>query len=408
MSVYLGKNKVGITKYEDLDTELAEQEELLNTLEEDVNALSDKPTDMLQAIVDATNSCDNLFSRTVIKNLDLIKNLDTSRVTNMYEMFYSCQQLLSVDLSNLNTEQVTSMSSMFSYCTKLETLDLSSFNTSNVTGMSNMFSNCKALNSLDLSNFDTSKVTEMNAMFDSCEKLETLNISSFNTSKVTTMSNMFRSCKKLEHIDLSHFDTSKVQAFDYMFAYCDVLDNLDLSSFDTSNALRFGYMFINCKVLKDINLSSFDTSNGTQFEYMFAGCYELETITNLNFINATAVNNPFQHCRKLANLTIKNIKKSLKIGESTSYGTLLTNESLINTVQELWDLTGSTSQTLTMSTTSKENIANIYVKLVDVTEEMLAQDEYAGNKKPCVVCEPTDDGAMTLTEYAISKNWAIA
>ena len=28
-------------------------------------------------------------------------------------------------------------------------------------------------------------------------------------------------------------------------------------------------------------------------------------------------------------------------------------------------------------------IANIYVKLVDVTDEMIAEDENAGNKKPC-------------------------
>ena len=39
---------------------------------------------------------------------------------------------------------------------------------------------------------------------------------------------------------------------------------------------------------------------------------------------------------------------------------------------------------------------------------MRAEDEYIDNKKPCVVCESTDEGAMTLTEYAISKNWAIA
>lgn len=96
------------------------------------------------------------------------------------------------------------------------------------------------------------------------------------------------------------------------------------------------------------------------------------------------------------------------IGQTTSWGHLLTDESLINTAKELWDLTGATSQTLTMSTASNARFDAIYVKLVDVTEEMIAEDEYVSNKKPCVVCESTDEGAMTLREYVISKNWALA
>ena len=39
MSIYLGKNKIGITKYENLDTELTEQETMLDELEAQVNEL---------------------------------------------------------------------------------------------------------------------------------------------------------------------------------------------------------------------------------------------------------------------------------------------------------------------------------------------------------------------------------
>jgi hypothetical protein len=141
---------------------------------------------------------------------------------------------------------------------------------------------------------------------------------------------------------------------------------------------------------------------------MFQVMDYLTTVKNLNMYSVTSLSYMFESCFKLTNLTLFNIKKSLTLGSGTRYGHLLTNESLIHTIQQLWDLTGSTNQKLTLSTTSKNNIANIYVKLVDVTDEMLAQDPYAANKKPCVVCEPTEEGAMTLTEYATSKNWAIA
>ena len=50
----------------------------------------------------------------------------------------------------------------------------------------------------------------------------------------------------------------------------------------------------------------------------------------------------------------------------------------------------------------------IYVKLIGATDEMRAEDPYIDNKKPCIVCESTDEGAMTLKEYGISKNWNIS
>jgi surface protein len=246
-----------------------------------------------------------------------------------------------------------------------------------------MFKNCSNITSLDVSNFNTSNVTLMTDMFYACTKLETLDLSNFDTSNVVSMANMFRSCNAILNIDVSNFDTSKVRFMNYMFQYCTMLPTIDLSSFDTSNVENMQSMFTNCRKLENI-------------------------IGTLDLIKVTTNESMFYETQALTNVTLKNVKKSLLIGTGTKYGTLLTNETLINTFKELWDLTGETSQQLNLSTPSKEKIANIYVKLVDVTDEMLAQDQYAGNKKPCVVCEPTDEGAMTLTEYATSKNWAIA
>ena len=46
--------------------------------------------------------------------------------------------------------------------------------TSKVTSMEQMFAQCKALTSLDLSGWDTSKVTDMDSMFTNCSALKTI------------------------------------------------------------------------------------------------------------------------------------------------------------------------------------------------------------------------------------------
>ena len=124
------------------------------------------------------------------KQLDL-SNFDTSKVTDMSEMFRCCEKLTSLDLSNFDTSKVTNMSLMFDDCYKLTSLDLSNFDTSKVTDMNNMFKLCYKLTSLDVSNFDTSEVTNMYAMFYGCYKFKSFDLSNFDTSKVTNMNNMF-------------------------------------------------------------------------------------------------------------------------------------------------------------------------------------------------------------------------
>ena len=84
---------------------------------------------------------------------------DTSNITDMYGMFYSCASLTSINLSNFNTDNVTKMNNMFFNCRSLTSLDLSSFNTSNVDTINSMFCNCSSLTSLDLSNFNTGKAS---------------------------------------------------------------------------------------------------------------------------------------------------------------------------------------------------------------------------------------------------------
>ena len=101
---------------------------------------------------------------------DIVK-INTSNITNMYQMLYNCSYLTSLDASNWDTSNVTTMNYMFNGCTRLTSLDVSNWDTTNVTDMGYMFNGCKALTSLDLSSWDISNVTNIGQMFNNCSSL---------------------------------------------------------------------------------------------------------------------------------------------------------------------------------------------------------------------------------------------
>ena len=139
-----------------------------------------------------------------------------------------------------DTSKVTDMSDMFAYCLSLSELDLSSFNTKNVTNMSGMFLKCMDLESVDVSGFNTSSVTDMSFMFYHCYDLKELNIRNFNTKKVRSMGSMFEACTSLESLDLSSFYTDEDTDIGFMFWRCQNLKYLDISNLDCSNYIDEG------------------------------------------------------------------------------------------------------------------------------------------------------------------------
>ena len=123
------------------------------------------------------------FRDGALEQLELPEDWDTSTVTNMSELFYSCSSIQELDVGVLDTSAVKTMEYMFARCESLHTLDLRTFNTSQVTNMGSMFFQSCQLSDLDVSSFDTSQVTNMDWMFYCCN-LEKLDLSSFDTSQV--------------------------------------------------------------------------------------------------------------------------------------------------------------------------------------------------------------------------------
>ena len=213
-----------------------------------------------------------------ILDIDLT-SFDTSKVTDMHDMFCYMVNLTSLNLSSFDTSQVTNMAYMFIGMHNLTNLDLSSFDTSKVAYMGYMFSGVSKLTSLNLSNFDTSQVTDMRYMFSGMSSITSLNLSNFNTSKVTNMKGMFSKINNLISLNLSGFNTSNVTDMSGMFSGLPNLAKLDLSSFDVSNVTDMSGMFYEASNLSVLNLSNFNTSRVTNMEAMF---YNMVSLTSLD------------------------------------------------------------------------------------------------------------------------------
>ena len=201
-------------------------------------------------------------------------------------MFDGLSRLKTIDLTNFSTkaevekyEAVTNLASMFSGCSALTTVVFDpDFDTSKVTDMSNMFDDTGSLEELDLSGFDTSCVTKMNGMFTDSGVVE-LDLTSFNTANVSDMTEMFAGCGNLESLIFGNsFNTANVTKMDKMFQDLELLKELDLSNFNTEKVESMSYMFAGATKLEMLNLSKFNTSSVSNMKNMFARCSALTKI----------------------------------------------------------------------------------------------------------------------------------
>ena len=196
-----------------------------------------------------------------IKSIDFKDNFDTSKVTNMHDMFAYCTNLQELDLSSFDTTNVINMQAMFrGYLEKPMNITKiifgQNFKTNNVTDMRAMFGNCGNLTEVDVSGFDTSNVTDMHDMFSGCQSITYVNISNFNTSKVTDMAGMFFNCNNIDNLDFANFNTSQVTTMTNMFAHCFKLSSLNLCSFDTTKVTNFAHIFHGTAILNKVTVGS--------------------------------------------------------------------------------------------------------------------------------------------------------
>ena len=283
-------------------------------------------------------------------------NPNTSNVTNMEELFSGCRSLKSIPA--MNTQNVTNMNLMFFQCEKLSSVP--ALDTSNVINMNQMFNNCQSLSSVPA--LDTSNVTEMSSMFSSCHSL--VEIPALDTSNVTNMGLMFVECESLTTVPL--LNTSNVTDMTSMFSSCHSL--VEIPTLDTSKSKFLAAMFAKCSSLKQIPL--LNTKSCIHINGMFEGCTSLETVPILDASNVGDISKIFKDCPSLVMLGgLKNLgmdySSAYYIHENKreytldlSYSPLLTHDSLMNIINNLYDIKskGVKPQTLQLGDTNKAKL----------------------------------------------------
>lgn len=147
-----------------------------------------------------------------------------------------------------------------------------------------------------------------------------------------------------------------------------------------------------------------NTENVTDFSYMFNVCARLISTPTIDIRSAEKAYSPFAGCYALESIDLKNIKISLDLSSSSK----LTVDSLVGLCYELID-TGST-KTLTIGSTNLAKLQEVYVRAIEITDEMRAEDEFIDLKKPFRVLAPeeVEDGEANLPSYVSAfKNWSL-
>lgn len=249
--------------------------------------------------------------------LETIPEINTSNVTNMEYMFSDCANNIT-NIPQLNTNKVKTMHQMFTRCYKLS--DIPSLNTDNVENMSQMFYYCRSLTKVKV-NYNTSKVTTMYQMFAYCIGLQELDISNFDMSNTTILQEMFYYSFNLEKLILPNLHTNKNErSARGMFSRLEKITSLDLTTLNNSYSTM--YMFDNCKALE--TLSAIDCSKNKECIGAFNNCNSLKNfggMINLGQAYSTTV-------------SANNNDYRLDL----HYSTLLTHESLINVINNLYDI----------------------------------------------------------------------
>lgn len=318
------KSVKSLTFYYDEKGELGDGEYEMND-DQEPGWITEHKADIVRVVFDVSfasarpTSCNSWFMECEkLEAIDGIENLNTSKVTDMWNMFYNCKSLTSLDLKTFDTHNVLSMSYMFFGCNNLTYLNVSSFDTSNVGNMMWMFAGCWKLTNLSVSNFDMHSVWTMLGMFSSCKGLTHIDVSKFNTENVKSMQAVFQRCENLSSLDLSGFNTSKVEDIACMFASCKSLTSLDLSNFDTQLVNQSTSLFSGCQKLEAIYLGD---------KFSLEGLSKLYASNNM-FGNCSAT----LYCSPAAYWASKNcsrvkeagqaVKPYVSINKTSEYGTL--------------------------------------------------------------------------------------
>lgn len=314
--------------------------------------------------------------------LKYIPTIDYSSVTNLSNAFYNCSSIEYAPLINLS--KCTSLANAFSGCRSLK--HIPNLDTSTITSFHYTFYNCGSI--IEMPSLDFSKATSLKNTFYGCYSLRKIGNNTINAPLCTNITGLFSWCSSLEKLNTVYLPLAKGDTSDYGDHWlkqttCDLgtvtlkdgtrafydwkgtkIDNLtiispmdltgmfcnaehytgEIPTIDCSNVTSIRYLTYSSKISK-INLTNVTTN--LKDALYFSNNY-LKDTGDLNFTNLTSAGTSlFDNSKGLARIRVTGIKLSFSISSTN-----LSTEALVQVLNDLADLTGETSQTLTMGSSN--------------------------------------------------------
>jgi surface protein len=209
-----------------------------------------------------------------IDEIKSIEDWDTSKVTNMREMFFNVSAF-NQDIGSWNVSSVTDMTGMFYYASAFNQ-DIGTWDVSSVTCINSMFGGASSFNQ-DIGSWNVSSVTDMVGMFFGASAFNQ-DIGTWDVSSVTSMIFMFYNASSFNQ-DISSWNVSSVTDMARMFSGASAF-NQDIGTWDVSSVTLMGNMFSGASAFNQ-DIGSWDVSSVIDMTDMFSGV----TLSTLNYDN---------------------------------------------------------------------------------------------------------------------------
>ena len=251
-----------------------------------------------------TSMFDMFYEMTNLKEID-ISSFDTSNVINMYALFSNNTSLETVKMSNLDLRNAENLKALFKGDVKLSTLMIDNIKVRDVIDMSEMFYNCSSLTSVDLHGLGGNSLEEIWQIFRGCSELREINMGGFDFG-TASMQALFYDLDKLVNINLQGINTTNVTNISELFKECDSLTSIDLSNIDCKNVTTAGDIFYGADNLKEVNMSGVDFKKVTTINFFKNNqSIEIVNISNSKFDNFASM---FSGCTNLKSVDMSGIE----------------------------------------------------------------------------------------------------
>lgn len=211
---------------------------------------------------------------------------------------------------------------------------------SECTTLSNAFAKLTKLKMLDTTSWDLSKVTNFNSFVDDNKELQQIiGIENWNTSSAKTFNNFARGYNKFGelYLDLRKWNVSNVKDIDGFFSWGN--GKLNMENWDTRKVENF-YRFLYAAHVTWVNMVGFSAKSAISLDYALSNS-RFNTIVG-DYTIDDVINNNLK--------VFDDAKVSINITRVST--TNLNRASLRALINGLADLTGQTTQTLTIGETN--------------------------------------------------------